>query len=140
MDSSTPNLQSQPRTTNQSTHSHLKNAFCPKLNLLLVRHYLLLLLTSHLHDWHYRLPGGPSQTKAKKPRMTPPLSISYQLHLSPSVFITQIHILLFIPIVPDPVQSLIISSWKCFNHLLSKLPASPVASHLHCCWSDGLKP
>lgn len=135
-----PNLQSQPRATDQSTHSHLKNSFCPKPNLLLVPITYISSCITHPNEWHHQLPGGLKQTKAKKPKMTPPLPISYQLQPFPSVFITQMRILLFISIAPDSVQSLIISSWKCFNHLLCNLPASPVASPLHCCWSDCLKP
>lgn len=108
---------------------------------LLVSHNLTSpLILTYLNEWHHHLPGALSQTKAKKPRMTPPLPIGYQLQPFPSVYITQIHILLFIPIVPDSVQSLIVSSWNCFHHLLSNLPASPVASYPHCCWSDCLKP
>lgn len=74
------------------------------------------------------------KTDTKKPRMLLLLSVSYKSNHLLLLNITQIHILLFIPIIPDSVQSHIISPWNCFNHLLSNLPASHVASHSHCCW------
>lgn len=119
-----------PTQNHKSIHPQTSQKFTmSKTELtILIPHNLLLFPYSHLNELPHRPPGGPSQTSRSQGWLLPHPSVTKSSRLLPSN-ITQIRILPFTHIVSDSVQSLIISSWNCFNHLLSNLPACRVASY-----------